>query len=248
MSSGTGNVRGGKNYKKKKTNRVRPQRKDIELDVEGGDGYFGIVKKIMGGTTIEVNLSDGTVSQAKIPGKMRNKIWIKPGNKVLLTRDKEVVKIIRENDKESRDVTQMMQKSSHDDIFNQGDDNIEMDDSAGNVNRPSKLTLKNRDVKRMHARDTESFTDPTILQRQAETITLGTDSESEDDAGTDGNTAKADKKKDSYGNDLDDLDDVIEKMEKKKTSHITNEKTQETTKPMTESDSSGDSSVEIDDI
>jgi translation initiation factor IF-1 len=243
MSSGTGNMRGGKGYKKKKTNRAKPQRREIEIDVEGGDGYYGIAKKLLGGNQVEVNISDGTVCIATIPGKFmggRGSNWIKSGDKLLLNRDKGIEKIIRQNDKESRDVTNMMQKSSHEDIFGQhGEDDIEMDENA--TSRPSKLTLKNRNVKRMQARDTESFTDPTILQRQAE---LGFSSEDDEKPKESENVPS---KKDSFGN---DLEDVLEKMEKKKTSHLVNdkEKTKTNATPATESDCSDDSSVEIEDI
>lgn len=173
----TGNTRGGKKYKSSKTNRVKPVRKDIELDVEGGDGYYGIVKKICGRNIIEVDLSNGTTSQARIPGRMRNKQWIKIGFKLLISRDMEVVKIIRENDKEAKDVSQMLHNTDQDNIFreqNSDDDN----DISEELNKPKKNILKNRNIERSIARDnTNNYTDPSILQQ--ESLNSDTDTNSE---------------------------------------------------------------------
>lgn len=199
MSGIKGNTRGGKGYKRGKTNRVRPTRHEIHLDVEGGEGYYGIVTKLVGDNTVMVNLSDGTTGKANIPGRMRKKQWIKIGFKVLLSKDPEnnleVVKIIRENDKESKDVTHMMQKSSHEDLFNKNDDD---DDMFGDeiTNKPSKQKLKDRSVKRNQDRDAEDhFTDPLLLQVHAETIKTEKSNPvefSDDDS----------DKKDAFGNDI----------------------------------------------
>lgn len=206
MSSGKGNTRGGKGYKRGKTNRVRPLRRDFHLDVEGGEGYFGVVTKLAGDNTVTVNLNNGTIGKANIPGRMRKKQWIKIGFTVLLSKDDEgnleVVKIVRENDKDAKDAAAMMKDSSKE---LGEDDDIEM--VEGNLNRPSKQILKKRDITRGHDRDTEHFTDPTLLKIQSEQLTLE-DSLSDDEKDKYGNTIvepkaneKSEKKKQQLSSD-----------------------------------------------
>lgn len=93
----TRNTRGGKNYKRKKTNRVI-QKRDIKIDVDQGEGYYAHVDKIIGHNRIDVQLLNGNTTQAIIPGRMFKRIWIKVGNYIIINTDYEVVKIIFEGD------------------------------------------------------------------------------------------------------------------------------------------------------
>jgi translation initiation factor IF-1 len=235
MSSGKGNTRGGKGYKRGKTNRVKPSRRDFHLDVEGGEGYFGIVTKLAGDNTIMVNLNNGTTGKANIPGRMRKKSgqWIKVGFTVLLSKDDEgnleVVKIVRENDKDAKEATTMMKDSTNREI---GDDDIEM--VEGNANRPNKQTLKKRDITRGHDRDTEHFTDPTLLKIQAEQLTSGDESDDE---------------KDKFGNTVEKPE--AKKKGGKKKQQSSSETTEEITKPTKHPSkiiTNSDDDVDIDDI
>ena len=130
-ASGKPNIKGGKGYKKAKTGRVRAAKHDISLDVEGGEGYYGTVTKLLGEKRIEVKLHDGNIKQATIPGRMYKKQWIKPGFTVLINNDYEIMKIVREHDKDAKEANELLQKSSGtDNIFRQiieedsGDDEV----------------------------------------------------------------------------------------------------------------------------
>lgn len=252
MSTGTGNTRGGKNYKKKKTRRIKAQHKGVELDVENGEGCYGVVKRICGGSTVEVLCSDGTMCQGRIPGRMMNKIWLKKDDKILMTPEKEVVKIIRDTDKEVRDFAEKMRESGHSGIFGQNDDDdIELDEHEGNVNRPSKQTMKERTIKRMTARDTESFTDSVILQRQVENMTLGTDSSDESDDDESTTTKNTKTNKDAFGNDLEESDEEEKSKGKKgkdKKSKSNDTPGEKLDSKASKQDEVSEESVDIDDI
>ena len=247
MSSGKGNTRGGKGYKRGKTNRIRPARRDFHLDVEGGEGYFGVVTKLVGDNTVLVKLNNGIDGKANIPGRMRKKSgqWIKVGFTVLLSKDDEgnleVVKIVKENDKDAKEAATMMKDSTGGSLGE--DDDIEMVEE--NVNKPSKLTLKNRDIKRGKDRDTEHFTDPTLLKIQAEQLTLEDDSD-DDEKDQFGNTVEKPKgkgkgKKQQSSDSETDSDAVEDVKENVKTA-------KQKPKTITVKDSESEDSIDVDDI
>jgi len=123
------NVRGGKAYKRGKTRRAKATKPDFTLDVENGEGFYGVVQKMSGEKLVEVLTNDGTVIQVRIPGRMYKRQWVKVGFTVLINTEHEIVKIIRETDKEAKDANYMMQKAGgEEDIFGQQDDSEEDDD------------------------------------------------------------------------------------------------------------------------
>ena len=144
-TSGKPNIKGGKGYKKAKTGRVRASKHDISLDVEGGEGYYGTVTKLLGEKRIEVKLHDGNIKQATIPGRMYKKQWIKPGFVVLINNDYEIMKIVREHDKNAKEASELLQKSSGtDNIFG----NI-IEDSDDEVAETLGQEIKNPNMKQV---------------------------------------------------------------------------------------------------
>jgi translation initiation factor IF-1 len=108
------NTRGGKGYKKGKTGRVktRPEKVIESVNVLEGEGFYARVKKRLGGkpAKFEVVLSNGTTSEVIARGKMHKKVWINPGMLVLVNSGNEIVKIIKENDKDAREANDIMSK------------------------------------------------------------------------------------------------------------------------------------------
>jgi translation initiation factor IF-1 len=108
------NAKGGKGYKKRKTNRVRVQPKqDYSNNVEEGEGYFATVRRILGGNQVEVMLSNGTIETVAIPGRMRKGRrggWIKQNMLVNVNTENEILNIIKDADKNSVAAHTMMDK------------------------------------------------------------------------------------------------------------------------------------------
>jgi len=110
------NVKGGKGYKKRKTNRERNYtKKENTLDVENGDGFYATVKRILGGNKVEVTLNNGTIGTVSIPGRMkkgRRGGWIRQDAYILVNKDNEIEKIIRNNDKDAALAHSMMDRAA----------------------------------------------------------------------------------------------------------------------------------------
>ena len=101
----TRNVRGGNGYKKKKSRRDKIiVKKEVILDVENGDGYYGRVLKLLGTNRILVKLHNNTETQVTIPGRLYKKVWIKPDNYILVNNYMEIEKVYRELDKDTDQV------------------------------------------------------------------------------------------------------------------------------------------------
>lgn len=93
----------------------KPSKKKIpDIDVQGGEGYYGIVEKIMGGNIVSVKLNDNTTKMAKIPGKFFKKVWMRAGTKVLLNLDLEIVHVIRDTDLKSSEADRMLRNAGND--------------------------------------------------------------------------------------------------------------------------------------
>jgi initiation factor 1A len=103
------NTRGGKNFKKSKSNRVRVQNEQEKADLDAGD-FYATVKKMLGGTRIEVQLHNGTLSQVSIPGKFRRRCWFKTGDTVLVNSDMEIVKKISNTDVDAVKASDLMEQ------------------------------------------------------------------------------------------------------------------------------------------
>jgi translation initiation factor 1A len=46
---------------------------------------LGVVNALLGGGRLEVKCDDGFTRICRIPGRMRRRMWVKPGNLVLIT-------------------------------------------------------------------------------------------------------------------------------------------------------------------
>jgi translation initiation factor 1A len=79
------NQRGGKKYKRGKKLGEDTANKNVEL-AENGQEYAKVLARL-GGARIEVECTDGKKRQAIIPGKFKKKIWMNPGDIVLVSVD-----------------------------------------------------------------------------------------------------------------------------------------------------------------
>lgn len=124
------NTKGGKNYKKNKTGRVRVAKTRPKIDVDGGDGYYGTVTKMCGCDNVTVQArSDNEIYRVQIPGRMYNrggaKNRLKVGDEVLVsgTLDKNIIgiidRIVRSNDVDYGEAVKNTKKSLFDDENNE---------------------------------------------------------------------------------------------------------------------------------
>lgn len=79
------NQRGGKKYKRGKKLGEDTANKNVEL-AENGQEYAKVIARL-GGARIDVECTDGKRRQAIIPGKFKKKIWMNPGDIVLVSVD-----------------------------------------------------------------------------------------------------------------------------------------------------------------
>jgi translation initiation factor 1A len=45
---------------------------------------FGVVRELLGGSRLNVECADGTLRLCRIPGRIRMKLWMRPGDIVLI--------------------------------------------------------------------------------------------------------------------------------------------------------------------
>jgi hypothetical protein len=138
------NIRGGKGYKKKKTNRdrTRPTKAIESVNVEEGEGYYATIIKRLGGkpAQFEVTLSNGTTGTILSRGRMHKKQWINPGNIVLVNNDGEIVKIVKDKDNDAVDAKMMMDKvGNNKSVFCTFFDNDSSDDENNDNNDMGKI-------------------------------------------------------------------------------------------------------------
>lgn len=163
-----------KKIKRNKGSDKGSKKKIVELDVQSGEGYYGVVEKVFGDKYVSVKLNDGTTKHVKIPGKFWKKVWVKNGTKVLVNNEMEIVKIIRDNDIKSAEADRMLRSSKGDDynIFqnysdSESDDEIDQSNNldkskeeikkTDNINKTKELLArkekeKNKDMERKGGR------------------------------------------------------------------------------------------------
>jgi len=95
------NTKGGKNYKKNKTGRVREIKERAKIDVDNGEGYYATITKFCGCDNLIVQARENNESyRVQIPGRMHNrgggKNRLKVGDEVLVLGplDKNVIGVI----------------------------------------------------------------------------------------------------------------------------------------------------------
>jgi translation initiation factor 1A len=110
---------GGKNYKKGKSGRKTNKNPNVDIAMDSGTEYFGVVTKIFGDRTIMVTLHDGTTAQALIPGKLFKRVWVAIGSFVKVRRDINSCELICriDNPQEQKKVSKMMESKDTNDIF-----------------------------------------------------------------------------------------------------------------------------------
>ncbi len=129
-----------KKIKRNKGGNKQSKRKIPDIDVHGGEGYYGIVEKVLGHNIISVKLNDNTTRQARIPGKFFKKVWLKSGSKVLLNNDFEVVHVIRDTDIKCAEADRMLRNAGNDgdNIFQDCSDSSDEDEDENQQNQPIK--------------------------------------------------------------------------------------------------------------
>jgi initiation factor 1A len=118
-----------------------------KIDVKSGEGYYGVVEKILGDNKLNVKCNDGVIRQAIIPGRFYKRVWMKIGSKIVLNIDCEVVQVLNENDKIFAEADKMMKNSKNSDnnIFYEGSDEEDEDedeDEEDNDNMLRKMEIK----------------------------------------------------------------------------------------------------------
>lgn len=130
------NTKGGKNYKKHKTGRVRAERKQDKIDVDGGEGYYATITKMCGCDNVMVQARENNeIYRVQIPGKMynrggsRNKMKVGDEVLVLGPLDKNVIgvinRIVRNTDVDFANATKGNKNGFDDDDDEEVDDTYE---------------------------------------------------------------------------------------------------------------------------
>ena len=77
------NKQGGKKFKKGKKTRISNDKVNIIYAEEGQT--YALVKKKEGGSRLQLECSDGKIRSGIIPGRMRKRVWMNPGDILLVS-------------------------------------------------------------------------------------------------------------------------------------------------------------------
>ena len=79
------NKKGGKNYKKSKksSSQTAPRKGDIERADHKETVYASVIRRL-GGSRVEVKCNDKIVRQGIIPGALYRRVWLNPGDVLLV--------------------------------------------------------------------------------------------------------------------------------------------------------------------
>lgn len=137
-----------KKIKRNKGSIKDSKKKIIDLDIQGGEGFYGVVEKVFGDKYVSVKLNDGTLKDAKIPGKFWKKVWVKNGTKVMINNEMEIVQIIRDSDVRFAEAERMLRNTSGDDynmFSNYSDQSDDEDNKETNQSTQSIQDIKKVD-------------------------------------------------------------------------------------------------------
>lgn len=101
-----------KKNKRNKTGRKRAERKMVEIDIESGEGFYGILESIIGGNKVSVKLHTGEVHEAMIRGRDRNKRWMKKGEILLLNKYFEIEEKITNTHPKAHEAEKYLRKTN----------------------------------------------------------------------------------------------------------------------------------------
>jgi translation initiation factor 1A len=71
-----------KSYKKQKEQEIAP--KIVRVKLPRGKEVLGIVEQRVGGNKMFVACLDGKTRNCRVPGRLRRKLWLRPGNVVIV--------------------------------------------------------------------------------------------------------------------------------------------------------------------
>lgn len=183
------NAKGGKNYKKNKTGRVRIINERAKIDVDGNDGYYGTVIKMCGCDNVTVKAKkDDELYRVQIPGRMYNrggsKNRLKPGDEVLVLGplDKNIIgvieRVVRSTDIDYAEASRNTKKT----LF-ENDEEYDVDDTYDELLKQGRRGSKANSHKggdKMYSTEEEIMANLSNITIQ-ETIPEGESSNSEND-------------------------------------------------------------------
>jgi translation initiation factor 1A len=65
-----------------------PTKEEVEISrirIPKEGEVLGIVEMMLGGDKLKVHCNDGNIRICRIPGRLRKRVWVKPGDLVLIT-------------------------------------------------------------------------------------------------------------------------------------------------------------------
>jgi translation initiation factor 1A len=87
------NKAGGKTFKRGKRNNNASAPSGPIPEADSPTKRYAQVIKVLGGDRVQVNSSDGDIRQAIIPGTMYKRVWMNPGDILLVELDSELLKV-----------------------------------------------------------------------------------------------------------------------------------------------------------
>lgn len=125
------NTTGGKKFKKSKSRREKSKPVKIDVNIDSGKDYYGLVNKIFGGNRVDVLLHNGNHEQVVIPGRLRKRVWFKQGNMVQINADMEIVRLVNQTDKDAKDAYNLLKPFASENEIAFDFDNEQFSDDEG---------------------------------------------------------------------------------------------------------------------
>ncbi len=146
------NKKGGKNYKKSKksSGMSAPRKGDIERADNKETIYASVIRRL-GGSRVEVKCNDKIVRQGIIPGAFYRRVWLNPGDVLLVQISplkptecyvlykylNDEIQILRSTETLTFDVSLTNESDGEDDMFDLADDNSDDDNSDNEETKES---------------------------------------------------------------------------------------------------------------